>query len=79
MLLSEGFFLFWDLAVFVETLDRCFKNVCELDIVYNFNKVGKPFVYLCLILILILSRNLRLCLNSPLVGADDGWRRLFKS
>lgn len=37
--------LFWDLAVFVETLDRCFKNVCELDIVYNFNKVDMPFVY----------------------------------
>ncbi len=32
---------FWFvLAVFVETLDRCFKNVCELDIVYNFNKVN---------------------------------------
>jgi AP-3 complex subunit sigma len=27
------------IQVFVETLDRCFKNVCELDIVYNFNKV----------------------------------------
>uniref|UniRef100_J3LLL7 AP complex mu/sigma subunit domain-containing protein n=2 Tax=Oryza brachyantha TaxID=4533 RepID=J3LLL7_ORYBR len=25
--------------VFVETLDRCFKNVCELDIVFNFNKL----------------------------------------
>ena len=25
--------------VFVETLDKCFKNVCELDIVFNFNKV----------------------------------------
>jgi AP-3 complex subunit sigma len=28
------------IQVFVETLDRCFKNVCELDIVYNFNKVN---------------------------------------
>ncbi|BAD53316.1 putative adaptin 3 [Oryza sativa Japonica Group] len=27
--------------VFVETLDRCFKNVCELHIVFNFNKVNK--------------------------------------
>ena len=25
--------------VFVETLDRCFENVCELDLVYNFHKV----------------------------------------
>ncbi|BAH91058.1 Os01g0353666 [Oryza sativa Japonica Group] len=27
--------------VFVETLDRCFKNVCELHIVFNFNKAGE--------------------------------------
>lgn len=27
------------IQVFVESLDRCFKNVCELDIVFNFNKV----------------------------------------
>ncbi|KAJ6813682.1 AP-3 complex subunit sigma [Iris pallida] len=27
------------IQVFVETLDRCFKNVCELDIVFNFNKM----------------------------------------
>ncbi|KAL3701892.1 hypothetical protein R1sor_019914 [Riccia sorocarpa] len=26
------------IQVFVETLDRNFKNVCELDIIYNFNK-----------------------------------------
>ncbi|MCO5610712.1 hypothetical protein L7F22_064953 [Adiantum nelumboides] len=26
------------IQVFVESLDRCFKNVCELDLVYNFNK-----------------------------------------
>ncbi|KAG9139711.1 hypothetical protein Leryth_023281 [Lithospermum erythrorhizon] len=25
-------------VVFVETLDRCFNNVCELDIVFNFSK-----------------------------------------
>ncbi|XP_019165462.1 PREDICTED: AP-3 complex subunit sigma-like isoform X2 [Ipomoea nil] len=27
------------MQVFVETLDKCFSNVCELDVVYNFNKV----------------------------------------
>ncbi|XP_077246613.1 clathrin adaptor complex small chain family protein isoform X2 [Tasmannia lanceolata] len=27
------------IQVFVETLDKCFKNVCELDIVFNFNKM----------------------------------------
>ncbi|URE33014.1 AP-3 complex subunit [Musa troglodytarum] len=27
------------IQVLVETLDRCFKNVCELDIVFNFNKM----------------------------------------
>ncbi|KAH7422224.1 hypothetical protein KP509_13G097800 [Ceratopteris richardii] len=27
------------IQVLVESLDRCFKNVCELDIVFNFNKV----------------------------------------
>ncbi|OAY70001.1 AP-3 complex subunit sigma isoform X1 [Ananas comosus] len=27
------------IQVFVETLDRCFKNVCELDVVFNFNKL----------------------------------------
>lgn len=27
------------IQVFVETLDKCFKNVCELDIVFNFNKL----------------------------------------
>ncbi|URE33015.1 AP-3 complex subunit [Musa troglodytarum] len=27
------------IQVLVETLDRCFKNVCELDIVFNFNKI----------------------------------------
>ncbi|KAJ6740088.1 AP COMPLEX SUBUNIT SIGMA [Salix purpurea] len=24
---------------FVETLDKCFRNVCELDIVFNYNKL----------------------------------------
>ncbi|XP_022741570.1 AP-3 complex subunit sigma isoform X2 [Durio zibethinus] len=26
------------IQVFVETLDKCFKNVCELDIVFNYSK-----------------------------------------
>ncbi|CAL5377171.1 unnamed protein product [Camellia sinensis] len=34
------------MQVFVETLDKCFSNVCELDIVFNFNKaVGKGLKY----------------------------------
>ena len=27
------------IQVFVETLDRCFKNVCELDLVFHMDKV----------------------------------------
>ncbi|KAL9273663.1 AP-3 complex subunit sigma-like protein [Drosera capensis] len=27
------------MQVFVETLDKCFKNVCELDVVYNYSKI----------------------------------------
>uniref|UniRef100_A0A6N2LA54 AP complex subunit sigma n=1 Tax=Salix viminalis TaxID=40686 RepID=A0A6N2LA54_SALVM len=27
------------IQVFVETLDKCFRNVCELDIVFNYNKL----------------------------------------
>ncbi|KNA05407.1 hypothetical protein SOVF_190650 isoform C, partial [Spinacia oleracea] len=30
--------LYW-IVVFVETLDKCFKNVCELDIVFNYGKL----------------------------------------
>ncbi|XP_073046257.1 AP-3 complex subunit sigma-like isoform X2 [Primulina eburnea] len=26
------------MQVFVETMDRCFSNVCELDVVFHFNK-----------------------------------------
>ncbi|KAL9327053.1 hypothetical protein ACSQ67_007698 [Phaseolus vulgaris] len=26
-------------SVFVETLDKCFRNVCELDIVFNYSKM----------------------------------------
>ncbi|KAG8096902.1 hypothetical protein GUJ93_ZPchr0013g33918 [Zizania palustris] len=37
---SENELAMLDLVqVFVETLDKCFKNVCELDVVFNFNKV----------------------------------------
>ncbi|KAJ7953002.1 AP complex subunit sigma [Quillaja saponaria] len=27
------------IQVFVETLDKCFKNVCELDVVFNYSKI----------------------------------------
>ncbi|KAJ4733725.1 AP-3 complex subunit sigma [Rhynchospora pubera] len=27
------------IQVFVQTLDKCFKNVCELDVIFNFNKL----------------------------------------
>ncbi|KAA8547366.1 hypothetical protein F0562_003770 [Nyssa sinensis] len=27
------------IQVFVETLDKCFKNICELDIVFNYSKL----------------------------------------
>ncbi|AQK90462.1 Phenylalanine ammonia-lyase 1 [Zea mays] len=44
---SENELAMLDLVqVFVETLDRCFKNVCELDIIFNFNKV--PYVHMIL-------------------------------
>ncbi|CAK9149609.1 unnamed protein product [Ilex paraguariensis] len=37
---SENELAMLDLVqVFVEILDKCFSNVCELDIVFNFNKV----------------------------------------
>jgi AP-3 complex subunit sigma len=25
--------------VFVESLDKCFKNVCELDLIFNYDKL----------------------------------------
>ena len=31
--------LFQFLKVFVETLDRCFENVCELDLIFHVDKV----------------------------------------
>ncbi len=29
--------------VFVETLDKCFENVCELDLIFHVDKVGNTF------------------------------------
>ena len=31
--------------LYVEVLDKYFGNVCELDIVFNFNKVNKWYYY----------------------------------
>ena len=28
------------IQVFVETLDKCFENVCELDLIFHMDKVG---------------------------------------
>ncbi|NXL03319.1 AP3S1 protein, partial [Mesembrinibis cayennensis] len=30
---------FFPLQVFVETLDKCFENVCELDLIFHVDKV----------------------------------------
>ncbi|CAM4719959.1 unnamed protein product [Leuciscus chuanchicus] len=30
------------IQVFVETLDKCFENVCELDLIFHMDKVTKP-------------------------------------
>ncbi|NXP18408.1 AP3S1 protein, partial [Scytalopus superciliaris] len=35
--LTSGFCFF--LQVFVETLDKCFENVCELDLIFHVDKV----------------------------------------
>ena len=29
------------IQVFVETLDKCFENVCELDLIFHMDKVGR--------------------------------------
>ena len=29
------------IQVFVETLDKCFENVCELDLIFHMDKVNK--------------------------------------
>lgn len=30
--------------VFVETLDRCFENVCELDLIFHYDKVRNQWI-----------------------------------
>lgn len=37
-------FLYIYFQVFVETLDKSFKNVCELDLVFHVDKVRFSFV-----------------------------------
>ena len=32
------------IQVFVETLDKCFENVCELDLIFHMDKVKKIHV-----------------------------------
>ena len=34
--------------VFVETLDRCFENVCELDLIFHVDKVHNILQEICL-------------------------------
>jgi AP-3 complex subunit sigma len=34
--------------VFVETLDKCFENVCELDLIFHFDKVQYILQELCM-------------------------------
>lgn len=34
---------FFYYQVFVETLDKCFENVCELDLIFHVDKVGSTF------------------------------------
>ena len=36
------------LQVFVETLDKCFENVCELDLIFHMDKVGKNQNYMAM-------------------------------
>lgn len=37
-----------DLQVFVETLDHCFENVCELDLIFHVDKVQNILQETCL-------------------------------
>ena len=34
--------------VFVETLDRCFENVCELDLIFHVDKVHNILQEICI-------------------------------
>ena len=36
------------LQVFVETLDRCFENVCELDLIFHVDKVHNILQEVCM-------------------------------
>ena len=36
--------------MFVEALEKCFQNVCEVDVIFNFPKVSLSSLYLCLLL-----------------------------
>lgn len=51
------------LQVFVETLDKCFENVCELDLIFHMDKVSRPHMPPALIW------NLHPCMHSHI------WRR----
>ncbi|XP_057576037.1 AP-3 complex subunit sigma-2 isoform X2 [Hippopotamus amphibius kiboko] len=33
------------IQVFVETLDKCFENVCELDLIFHMDKMGKMSLF----------------------------------
>jgi len=35
--------------VFVETLDKCFENVCELDLIFHVDKVQCEVFGVCLV------------------------------
>ena len=42
------------IQVFVETLDRCFENVCELDLIFHVDKVHEFYLLnynICLIIL----------------------------
>jgi AP-3 complex subunit sigma len=36
------------IQVFVETLDKCFENVCELDLIFHFDKVQYILQEICM-------------------------------
>ncbi|MBA0863918.1 hypothetical protein Goshw_027336 [Gossypium schwendimanii] len=51
-IIADFYFKYWIIlltldvlpSVFVETLDKCFQNVCELDIVFNYSKVVSSLI-----------------------------------
>uniref|UniRef100_A0A8C3PM46 Adaptor related protein complex 3 subunit sigma 2 n=1 Tax=Calidris pygmaea TaxID=425635 RepID=A0A8C3PM46_9CHAR len=69
------------IQVFVETLDKCFENVCELDLIFHMDKVG---CRLCVLpqatavlasgaaqpRALELSRRGQWCVRGPFLGRD---------